>query len=157
MKNLSSILSAIAVLMLVTTVATAQRPNKPPQKNPTGRSEKEPLKPDLAAESIKVKWKDKTTVEVTGTVKNVGQGEHKGARTVTLKIAGADGKSTDVKSETMTEIAPGKTFTITFDTTDVAKYFGKDIKWTLSIYEGDDNKKNDNKTLTLDPGKPPAK
>jgi hypothetical protein len=117
----------------------------------TSRAEKPA---DLSAVSLTAKWKDAKTLEITATVKNVSTAIFMGTRTVTLKIAGKDGKVENVKEEPLPGIAAGETHVITISLTD-KKYFDKDLKWTLEVSSGDPNAANDKKTVTLSPGPPP--
>ena len=114
-----------------------------------------PHKPaDLAATALTAKWKDAKTLEISATVKNVSTEIFMGTRTLTVKIAGKDGKVENVKEEPLPGIAAGETHVIKIALTD-KKYFDKDLKWTIEVSGGDPNAANDKKIVSLNPGPPP--
>lgn len=99
---------------------------------------------DLAADSLKAKWKNAKTLEITATIKNMTNIAYSGARVVTIKFVGKDGKPETAKEESVTSMAANGSHTIKFETTD-AKYFDKAGKWSLELSAGDPSAANDKK------------
>jgi hypothetical protein len=112
---------------------------------------------DLAAASLTAKWKDATTLEITGTIKNTTRTAFKGPRQVRILVIGGDGKLETAKEETIPTVAANGSHKITFNTT-ASKYFDIGLKWSLELAAGDASASNDKKgPMTLDPGTPPGR
>ena len=86
-----------AALVLLPADLVAQRGGRGRQGKNNGTTSR-PQKPtgDLAASSIKAKWKDAETLEITATVKNASKEPYSGSRTVKLIVTGKDKKSETV-------------------------------------------------------------
>jgi hypothetical protein len=164
MKKLSIITLALLFVLATATSAQNRRRQRPPNGGgetppPVEKNEQDDKKKkkeaDLSVAAMKAKWKDAKTLEITVTIRNGTSTPFTGARVLTIKFTGKDGKTETAKEDSVTGIAGGESQTVKFETTD-EKYFDKAAKWTAELSAGDPSAANDKKgPVTLEPGTRP--